>query len=84
MQNINEELNRMLYLTQHKRGIVISEQSLTGDKNRPTSNVNTTTNAPDWNGSSTGTIDVSRFSKDSSGIPVNATNVSYNQEVYNL
>ena len=27
MKNINEELNRMLYLTQHKRGQVISEQT---------------------------------------------------------
>lgn len=27
MKNLNEELNRMLYLTQHKRGQVISEQS---------------------------------------------------------
>jgi hypothetical protein len=28
MKNLNEELNRMLYLTQHKRGQVISEQSV--------------------------------------------------------
>ena len=38
MKNLNEELNRMLYLTQHKRGQVISEQkwedtSVNGFKN---------------------------------------------------
>ena len=51
MKNINEELNRMLYLTQHKRGQVISEQNnreLKEDKNR--------SNVPDWNGRTSGEL----------------------------
>jgi hypothetical protein len=87
MQNINEELKRMLYLTQHMRGVVISEQNnpgqLSGVQNRPKSD-SKNTKAPDWKGMSSGTIDVTRFSIDAVGIPVNATNVNYNGENYNL
>ena len=92
MKNINEELNRMLYLTQHKRGQVISEQNngeLKGVNGRPKSNVNNTTGAPNWNGASSGMLDVGGFSKDKNGIVTNATNVGYKtgpagQDKYNL
>ena len=82
----------MLYLTQHKRGQVISEQNngeLKGVNGRPKSNVNNTTGAPNWNGASSGMLDVGSFSKDKNGIVANATNVGYKtgpagQEKYNL
>ena len=77
----------MLYLTQHKRGQVISEQNngeLKGVNGRQKSNVNNTTGAPNWNGDSSGMLDVGSFSKDKNGIVANATNVGYKEEKYNL
>jgi len=84
MKNINEELQRILYLTNHKRGVVLSEQEVKGVENRPKSDVNVTTDAPDWNGGSSGELNVSNFAKDSTGVLVNATNVGYKNELYNL
>ena len=71
MQNINEELNRMLYLTQHKRGLVISEQNRRelGD-----------TNIPDAKGNSKGTTTL--MSTESPSFLTK--NVSFNGEIYNL
>jgi hypothetical protein len=88
MQNINEELKRMLYLTQHMRGVVISEQNtpgdLTGVQGREKSNVNLKTNAPSWNGGNSGQLDVSNFSTNETGILINAADVGYKDDVYNL
>jgi hypothetical protein len=79
MQNINEELKRMLYLTKHMRGVVISEQNnsgqLTGSRKTDNSK-NYFTDAPDWGGTSSGNLDMSGLGK-VGGVIVNAKNVKY-------
>lgn len=72
MQNINEELNRMLYLTQHKRGIVISEQNSRGNV-IPKSRQYVDNDTPDWEGKSNGVL---RFDTKNN---ILATNISYHE-----
>ena len=75
MKNIiNEEIGRMLYLTSHKRGIVISEQELRGISGREYSPIN----IPDWDGGTKGLI------KFDTGDKILAKNIKFNDENYNL
>ena len=53
MKNINEELTRMLYLTQHKRGVVISEQYL--------AEIKSGSSTSDWKGKTEGVLNFSNF-----------------------
>jgi hypothetical protein len=82
---LSEELGRMAYLFGYKRGVVISEQNLVGQSNDPeNSDVDVSTSSPNWDGNSSGSISMTNFSKDSTGVIVNATNVPYKNELYNL
>ena len=76
MQNINEELNRMLYLTQHKRGLVISEQS--DGEVRGGSRNYAPIGVPDWGDKSKGLLSFN------TGDKVHAKNVNFNGESYSI
>jgi hypothetical protein len=82
---LSEELGRMSYLLGYKRGVVISEQNLVGVSNNPEkSGVDIRTNAPNWNGSSSGDLSFTNFSTDNRGIIVNSSNVGYKENLYVL
>jgi hypothetical protein len=82
---LSEELGRMSYLFAYKRGVVVSEQNLVGVSNNPEkSGVDIRTNAPNWNGGSSGNLSFTNFSTDNRGIIVNASNVGYKENLYVL
>ncbi len=82
---LSEELGRMGYLFGYKRGVVVSEQNVVGASNNPEkSGVDVRTNAPNWNGGSSGNLSFTNFSTDNRGIIVNASNVGYKENLYVL
>lgn len=86
MRNIlNEELKRMLYLTSHKRGVVLSEQDagqLVGTRKTDDSPQKSFGNAPSWGGTQSGQIDATNKTMVGSLI-INAQDVMY-KDRYNL
>lgn len=90
MKNINEELQRMLYLTQHKRGVVISEQNKSGQLTGGGSGGKYETyyygnEAVDWRKKSKGVISMAGDKEgDDTNPPINAKNVRFNNSLYNL
>lgn len=82
---LSEELGRMGYLFGYKRGVVVSEQNVVGASNNPEkSGVDVRTNAPNWNGGSSGNLSFTNFSTDNRGIIVNASNIGYKENLYVL
>lgn len=67
---IIEELERMLYLTSHKRGVVISEQKIILKEKKGS-------NDGDWDGKSEGVLNFSGKYKSVTGTPLLAKNVPF-------
>lgn len=84
---LKEELKRMLYLTSHKRGVVLSEQEedagqLVGTRNTDDSPQKSFGSAPSWGGTQSGQIDVSNTTIVGNLI-INAKDVMY-KDIKNL